>query len=64
MDLSIIKQLPKGEFFKLNGTESAPVWVRDYYDTGSKRYLVYKFEDINCTKWVKGSKNVFVGFTF
>lgn len=64
MESAIIKQLPKGEFFKLNDTESSPVWVRDYYDQGSKRYLAHKWDDINATKWFKGSKNVFVGFTF
>jgi hypothetical protein len=64
MDLSIIKQLPKGEFFKLKDSESSPVWVRGEYDRTSRTYSIYKFDDINHETFVRGSRSVFVGFTF
>ena len=59
-----LKQLPKGEFFKLSPSESAPVWVRDYYERSERKFWVYKFDDINAGKFVSGSKAVFSGFTF
>jgi hypothetical protein len=64
MESAILKALPKGEFFKLNDSESSPVWVRDYYDRGSRSIRVYKFDDINHEKFMRANKPVFVGFTF
>jgi hypothetical protein len=59
-----VKQAPKGEYIKLRDSESSPVWVRDYYDQSSKTYCLYAFDDVNKCLYVKGSKPVFVGFTF
>ena len=59
-----IKTLPKGEFFKLSESESAPVWVRGDYDRASRTYSSHKFDDSNHEKFLKGSRAVFTGFTF
>jgi hypothetical protein len=59
-----VKQAPKGEYIKLRDSESSPVWVRDYYDQSLKKYCLYAFDDVNKCLYVKGSKPVFVGFTF
>lgn len=64
MQQSQLKALSKGEFFKLSPTDSAPVWVRDCFDQSERKYWVYKFDDINAGKFVKGSRAVFSGFTF
>lgn len=64
MESALIKDLPEREFFKLSPSESAPVWVRDSYDRSSRKYFVYKFDDINSSKLVAGSRAVYVGFTF
>lgn len=64
MESALIKQLPKGEFIKLKDSESAPVWVRGDYDRASRSYSIYKFDDINHESFVRGSRSVFVGFTF
>ena len=64
MEAKQLKVLNKGEFFKLSGTDSAPIWVRDYYDRSARMVWVHKFDDINHGKFIKGSRIVFSGFTF
>jgi hypothetical protein len=64
MEQSTIKALPKGEFIKLKDSESSPVWVRGDYDRQSRTYSIYKFDDVNHESFVRGSRVVFVGFTF
>jgi hypothetical protein len=59
-----IKAIPKGEFIKLKDSETSPVWVRGEYDRASRTYSIYKFDDINHEAFVRGSRSVFVGFTF
>lgn len=57
-------KVKKGEFFRLTDSESAPVWVRDDYDKSYKMYDVYKYDDVNHCKQMKGSRLVYIGFTF
>jgi hypothetical protein len=64
MEQMTIKAIPKGEFIKLKDSESSPVWVRGEYDRQSRSYSIYKFDDINHEVFVRGSRSVFVGFTF
>ena len=64
MEQMTIKAIPKGEFIKLNDSETTPVWVRGEYDRSSRTYSIYKFDDINHEAFVRGSRSVFVGFTF
>lgn len=68
-----VKELAKyrkyGEkFFTLKPCEDDPkesiVWVLDEYDRSEKAYYCYRFSDINHGKYIKGNKQVFVGFTF
>lgn len=62
--VTTIKDIKKGDFFRLKDSESATVWVRDEYDKSSKKYWVYKFDDVNHGKEVKGTQKVFTEFTF
>lgn len=59
-----IKELKKGEFFRLSASESAPVWVKGYYVASEKKYEAYKYEDTNRETFLKGNRKVFVEFTF
>lgn len=59
-----IRELKKGEFFRLSASESAPVWVKGYYVASEKKYEAYKYEDTNRETFLKGNRNVFVEFTF
>ena len=47
MKETTIKQIKQGEFFKLQPTESAPVWVRGYYCREDKTFEAYKWDDTN-----------------
>ena len=64
MEQMTIKAIPKGEFIKLKDSETSPVWVRGEYDRASRTYSIYKFDDVNQEVFVRGSRSVFVGFTF
>lgn len=59
-----IRELKKGEFFRLKDTETSPVWVRDGYVPELRKYSTYKFDDVMKQQARKGGTMVFVGFTF
>lgn len=59
-----IRQLKKGEFFRLKDSETAPVWVRDEYISSAKKFSTYKFDNVNHETLRKGEREVYVGFTF
>lgn len=59
-----IRELKKGEFFRLRESDTAPVWVRDEYVPALKKFSTYKFDDVNHEHLLKGNTIVFTGFTF
>lgn len=59
-----IRELKKGEFFRLRESDTAPVWVRDEYVPALKKISTYKFDDVNHEHLLKGNTIVFTGFTF
>lgn len=59
-----IRELKKGEFFRLRESDTAPVWVRGEYVPAVKKISTYKFEDVNHERLLKGNTIVFTGFTF
>lgn len=59
-----IRELKKGEFFRLRESDTAPVWVRGEYVPALKKISTYKFEDVNNERLLKGNTIVFTGFTF
>lgn len=61
---STIRELKKGEFFRLKGADTAPVWVRGDYVREAKKFSTCKFDDINHEHLFKGDTKVFIGFTF
>lgn len=59
-----LNKLKLGDYFKLNPTETAPVWVRGEYDRMCKRYDCYRFDDVNHENFMKGDRNVYIDFEF
>lgn len=70
-----LKDSKKGEFFTLKDFEEnanyegdvafeKKVWIKGDYDRGSKTYSCTKFADSCHENFFKGSKVVYVGFTF
>lgn len=59
-----LKELKKGDYFKLKDSETAPVWVKGDYVRSEKKYSTYKFEDINHERFVSGEKEVITNFDF
>lgn len=69
----LLKNVRKGEFFTLTNNVkynedgevlSKYVYVRDAYDRESKKYEVYKFDDVNDYRFIKGTRIVYVDFNF
>lgn len=59
-----LNKLKQGDYFKLNPTETAPVWVRGEYDRFGKRYSCHHFDDVNHESLMKGDRNVYIDFEF
>lgn len=64
MKQTTIKQVKKGQFFRLTESESAPVWVRGYYVPSERKYEAYKFDDTNHESFLKPDRNVYTDFEF
>lgn len=66
MSTQTISDLKPGDYFQLvgkNGLQKA-VYVRGDYDRSSKRFSIYKFENINAERFVKGSALVCTDIDF
>lgn len=59
-----IKDLKKGEYFKLKNSETAPVWVKGEYIRSEKKYSTYKFDDTNHERFLSPDKEVITDFEF
>lgn len=59
-----LRQLKKGDFFRVKESETAPVWVRGEYIPEAKRYSTHKFDDTNHEVLRKGTAQVYVDFIF
>lgn len=56
-----VNKVNQGTYFKLKPTETAPVWVRDHYDKSSKTYSMMTQ---NHEKFLKGTRKIYIDFTF
>ena len=63
VEMSTIKDLKIGEFFKLK-ENSKRVYIREEYDRSERKYCCTAWDDISVCRMFDGSKKVFVGFTF
>ena len=51
-----VNKVNQGTYFKLNPTDTAPVWVRDHFDKSSKTYACHKYDDSKSRKISQGNK--------
>ncbi len=58
-----LKELKKGDYFKRKATDSI-VYVKGDYIRYIKKYVCYKFDDINSGVCLKGATEVITDFTF
>lgn len=58
MDKTTLKQLKPGTLFRLKDSESSPVY------RSSKTYACHKYEDYNHEAFFKGTRTVFINFTY
>lgn len=66
MNAVTLTSIKPGDYFRLvtkNGLQS-PVYVKGDYDRASKRFSIYKFENINAERFVKGSALVSTDIDF
>ena len=59
-----IKELKRGDFFKLSDKPNANVYIRGEYDKSEKKYCCEKYFDMNDWRMFKGNKIVITDFTF
>lgn len=59
-----LKDLKKGDLFKLKVSETAPVWVRGEYVRSERKYSTHKFDDTNHERLVPGKVDVITDFTY
>lgn len=64
MTYARLKDVKKGEFFRISPSDTAPVWVRDDYNRSTKKYECYKFDDMNHLGEFNGTRMVIVDFEF
>ena len=60
MTLNKLKDVPRGELVRIGKS----VYIKEHYDRTEKRYMVSRWDDHTAYRWVKGSKEVEVDFTF
>ncbi len=54
-----LRKLGRGDLFRLAGNEDAPVWVRDEYDRSERKYLCYKWDDVNHWTYMRSVRAVY-----
>ena len=59
-----IRELKKGDFFRLKESDTAPVWVRGEYIPALKKFSTYKFDDVDHERHLNGDAGFFTDFTF
>lgn len=66
MEIKQIKEIKKGEFFRVVNRAGIcdKVYVRDYYERSDKKYYAYAYYDINDFRAFKPTQKVAVGFEF
>lgn len=54
-----LRKLGRGDLFRLSGNDDAPVWVRDEYDRSERKYLCYKWDDVNHWTYMRSVRAVY-----
>ena len=67
METKKLKDVKKGEFFRLKESDTAPAWVKTgghIRKGGITKYECQKYEDANHYNFFTFDKTVYVGFTY
>lgn len=67
MEIKLLKEIKKGEYFKIvnsKGVASATVYVRDEYDREERKYMAVRFDDTSSSRLFKGTQTVTTDFIF
>ena len=67
MESRKLREVKKGEFFRLRDSETAPVWTKTGCRTregGKLRYECDQYEDCGRSNFYSADRVVFVGFTY
>ena len=62
-----LKDLKKGDYFTkkdISEPTESQVFIRGEYCREDKKYIVYRFSDVNDFQMMKGDKEVFTEFYF
>ena len=62
-----IRELKQGDWFTKKPIENPnelQVWIRAEYDRSCKKYVCYKWGDLNYINLLKGDTKVYVDFVF
>ena len=54
-----LRKLGRGDLFRIAGNDDAPVWVRDEYDRSERKYLCYKWDDVNHWTYMRSVRAVY-----
>lgn len=54
-----LRKLGRGDLFRLAGNDDAPVWVRDEYDRSERKYICYKWDDVNHWTYMRSVRAVY-----
>lgn len=59
-----LKNLKRGDYFKLKNSDTAPVWVKGEYVRSERKYSAYKFDDVNHERLMPGQLDIITDFEF
>lgn len=54
-----LRKIGRGDMFRLAGNDDAPVWVRDEYDRSERKFLCYKYDDVNHWSYMRSARGVY-----
>lgn len=57
MQKRTVRELAKGEFFRLTESDTAPVRVRGEYSRHAKKYSTHRFDDVNHERLLRGNSS-------
>lgn len=57
-----LKNLKRGDYFKLKNSDTAPVWVKGEYVRSERKYSAYKFDDVNHERLMPGQLDIITDF--
>ena len=55
-----LRKVKEGDSFRLKDNESAPLWVRGYYERSERKFEVYKYDNVNHENFMRGNRAVYV----